>query len=74
MQRLGLVDDVLQRHGVRNQLIVNDGVLLVGEIIGAQPLAAEVQILRKIMMPLNLGRAFMHAVAERKTAATQLVT
>jgi hypothetical protein len=36
MQRMGLIHDILQRHGVGDEFIVDDGFLLIGGIVGSK--------------------------------------
>ena len=45
MQRLGLIDDILQRRSVGDEFIVDDGFLLIGRIVGSKvSFPAETQV------------------------------
>ena len=63
MQRPRLIDDILKRYSVYDELIVDDRLFEIGEVAcPVQILVAERQELRELLMALYLGRALVNGV------------
>ena len=74
MECLCLIHNILQRHSICHQFIVDNRFLLVRWIVRLQEaLTAKSQAFGEAVVPLNLGRAFMHRAAHRIVANPRLV-
>jgi hypothetical protein len=61
MECLCLIHNILKRHSVCHQFIVDNRLLLVCRIVRLQePLSAKGQVFGEAVVSLNLGRALMH--------------
>jgi len=66
MECLRLIDDVLQRDGVCDQFLVDDGLLLIRWIVGPQQaVLAEGEVFRELVVSLDFRSALMHSPSHR---------
>jgi hypothetical protein len=66
MERLRLIDDVLQRDGVCDQFVVDDGLLLIRRIVRSQQAVfAEGEVFRELVVSLDFRGALMHSPSHR---------